>query len=82
MTDPIQFPIIVNAEEVTVTGHRLTFEEVVRFAFGAEAENPDKSFTVTYRKSAEAKHDGTLVEGQVVTIKEGTVFNVTPTTRS
>jgi hypothetical protein len=82
MTNAIQFQIIVNAEEVTVVGHRLTFEEVVRFAFGADAENPDKSFTVTYRKSAEAKHDGTLVEGQVVTIKEGTIFNVSSTTRS
>jgi ribosomal protein L13 len=82
MNTPDQFSIIVNAEEVTVTGHRLTYEEVVRFAFGAEAENPDKSFTVTYRKSAEAKHDGTLVEGQVVNIKKGTIFNVTSTTRS
>lgn len=77
-----QFAIIVNAQEVTVTSHRLSFDEVVRLAFGADAENPDKSFTVTYRKSAESKHDGTLVEGQSVTIKEGTVFNVSSTTRS
>jgi ribosomal protein L13 len=82
MSDAVEFVIIVNAEEVTVVGHRLTFEEVVRFAVGADAENPDKSFTVTYRKSAEAKHDGTLVEGQVVAIKAGTVFNVSSTTRS
>jgi multiubiquitin len=82
MSDPVQFPIIVNAEQVTVVGHRLTFDEVVRLAFGADAENPDKSFTVTYRKSAEAKHDGTLVAGQIVTIKEGTIFNVSSTTRS
>jgi hypothetical protein len=82
MSTAVQYPIIVNAEEVTVVGHKLTFEEVVRLAFGADAENPDKSFTVTFRKSAEAKHDGVLVEGQVVTIKEGTIFNVTATTRS
>jgi ribosomal protein L13 len=82
MNDSPQFDIIVNAEEVTVTGHRLTFEEVVRFAVGADAENPDKSFTVTYRKSAEDKHDGTLVEGQEVKIKVGTIFNVSSTTRS
>lgn len=82
MSNANEITIIVNAEEVMIAGHRLTYEEVVRFAFGAEAENPDKSFTVTYRKSAEAKHDGTLIEGQEVKVKEGTVFNVSSTTRS
>ena len=38
--------------------------------------------TVTYRNADSDRREGTLVEGQKVTIKNGTIFNVTATTRS
>ncbi len=77
-----EYAIVVNAQQFTVTTREVTFGQIVKLAFGAEADDPDKTFTITYRKSDDARHDGTLVEGGTVKVKNGTVFNVTSTTRS
>jgi len=77
-----EFNIIINAEQLTVTLREISFDEVVNLVLPGGASDPNKSFTITYRKSEEAKHDGTMVEGDTIKIKEGTVFNVTPTTKS
>jgi hypothetical protein len=76
------YAIVVNAQPFTVATREVTFAQIVKLAFGAEADDPDKTFTITYRKSDDARHDGTLVEGGTVKVKNGTVFNVTSTTRS
>lgn len=79
---PKTYNIIVNAQPHTVTDNRISFAEVVELAYGPEANDPNKTFTVTYRKSDNNKHDGTLAEGDSVKIKDGTIFSVTSTTRS
>lgn len=76
------FTIVVNATERTVTSKVITFDEVVNLAYPGGASDPNRSFSVTFRKSEESKHDGTMVEGDTIKIKDGTVFNVTPTTKS
>jgi hypothetical protein len=76
------FDIVVNAQRFTVQTRVLTFEQVVALAFPNEASDPNKTFTVTYRKSDEARHEGTLVAGHSAKVKDGTVFSVTFTTRS
>jgi hypothetical protein len=76
------FDIVVNGEPHTVEDARVTYEQVVRLGFAAEADDPNKTFTVTYRKAAGPSHDGKLVEGGSVEVKNGTVFNVTSTTKS
>ncbi|MEU5554077.1 multiubiquitin domain-containing protein [Micromonospora sp. NPDC047793] len=76
------YAIVVNAQPFTVTTREVTFAQIVKLAFGVEGDDPDKTFTITYRKSDNARHDGTLVEGGTVKVKNGTVFNVTSTTRS
>lgn len=76
------FDIVVNAEPHTVEDAQVTYTQVVRLAFAAEADDPNKTFTVTYRKAAGPAHDGKLVEGGTVEVKKGTVFNVTSTTKS
>ena len=76
------YDIVIDAQPFTVTHDELTFEEVVYLAYGEAADDPNKVFTVSYRKSAEHPHDGSLTAGETVTIKNGTVFSVTPTTRS
>ncbi|MFI6066945.1 multiubiquitin domain-containing protein [Micromonospora sp. NPDC051227] len=76
------YAIVVNAQPFTVATHEVTFAQIVKLAFGAQSDDPDKTFTITYRKSDNARHDGTLVEGGMVKVKNGTVFNVTSTTRS
>jgi hypothetical protein len=76
------YDIVVNAQQHTVANKEISFAEVVTLAYGADATNPDKTFTVSYRKSDNNKHDGTLAAGDSVKIKDGTVFSVTSTTRS
>ena len=80
--------ITVNARErVIPPGRRpgyadLSFGEVVRLAFDSPPSGPDIEFTVSYRDAAGRSPDGALLEGQSVTVKNGTVFNVSFTDRS
>jgi hypothetical protein len=75
-----QFKVIVNGRPKEVDRRELTFDEVVRLAFPGP-HGPNIVFTVTYRK-AEGNKEGTLVQGQNVEVKDGTVFNVTKTDKS
>ena len=78
---PEKFTIIVNAERKQVEKRVLTFYEVVVLAF----PNPDGSnfdYTVTYKKAVAPKHEGHLIDGGTVKIKNGTIFNVTRTNKS
>jgi len=77
-----QTTIIVNAEEKQVTIKELTFDQVVSLAFPNASKNDNRLYTVTYRRAAGEKPEGTLVEGGTVKVKEGMIFNVTATLKS
>ncbi len=79
---PKEFTIIVNGREHKVATDVLTFADVVKLAFPNPPPGDNVMFTVTYRNADSDRREGTLVEGQTVTIKNGTIFNVTATTRS
>ena len=74
--------IIINGREVAVTEHTLTFDQVVHLAFPNPPSGPNVTFTITYDHAPGPRHEGTLVEGGEVHIKERTIFNVTPTDKS
>ena len=76
------YKIVVNAEEVTVHQHTLTFDEIVKIAFPNPPSGMDPEFTVTFEKAESRPHQGTLSEGQSVTVRDGTIFDVTHTNRS
>ena len=76
-----QYTIIVNTRPKKVDDRELTFAEVVALAFPG-ATDPDVTFTVTYHRAAGPQHEGNLSEGGTVTIKDGTIFDVTRTRRS
>jgi hypothetical protein len=76
------FTIIVNGRQKQVLDHVLTFDQVVKLAFDDLPPGENVIFTVTYSRAAGPKLAGTLVEGQTVKIKDGTVFNVTATDKS
>lgn len=76
------FTIIVNAQEKQVTGKELSFEQVVALAFPDGPRGGNRIYTVTYRRGEGKKPEGTLVAGESVKIKEGMIFNVTPTDKS
>ncbi len=79
---PKQFTIIVNGREKKVTTDELSYEQVLDLAYNNNPPSgPNIVITVTYRNAEENKQ-GTLVAGQTVEIRNGTIFNVTATDKS
>lgn len=75
-----EIDIVINGEATTVTEKEMTFDEIVRLAFPNGPFGSSIRYTVTY--TDKHGHDGSLVEGQSVHVKEGMVFNVGNTDRS
>lgn len=72
--------IVINGRHREVPGPKVSYEELVKLAFPDDQPNPDLVYTVAYVNPH--GHDGTLVAGQDVHVKEGMCFNVTKTNRS
>lgn len=77
-----EYTIIVNGREKIVTEKELSFAEVVALAFDNPPQGPNIVITITYRRGEGNKPEGILVEGEIVKIKEGMIFNVTATDKS
>lgn len=73
--------IIVNGQRKEVKKEKISFEELVVLAFGSMGGG-NTIYTITYRKGEVPKHEGSLVAGESVKVKEGMIFNVTPTDKS
>lgn len=78
---PVEIEIIVNTRPRLVRGPTVTFEQIVELAFPGPHE-ANVTFSMTYRKAASKPHAGELGAHGSVTIKQGTVFNVTRTVQS
>ncbi len=75
--------IIVNGRRKEVHKRRLTFAEVVRLAFPDAPTSDSIIYTVAYRNGGNERHpEGTIVAGESVRIKDGTIFDVTATDKS
>lgn len=75
--------IIVNGARRETSEKRLSFEDVIKLAFGQYDAADNVAYTVTYSyKKGHHNDKGILVAGDSVMVKEGMVFNVTKTTRS
>lgn len=74
------FSIVVNAREKKVSSQELSFAQVVALADNLPT-GANVIYTVTF-KNADGHKEGTLVAGQTVTIKNGTIFNVSATSQS
>ena len=75
--------IIVNGVRHEVKDKKLSFEEIVKLAFGQYDAADNVAYTVTYSyKKGHHNDKGILVAGDSVKVKEGMVLNVTKTTRS
>jgi hypothetical protein len=76
------FTIIVNAEEHNWPQHEITFEQVIELGFPGKPQTDTLTYSVMYRKGEDRK-DGILSAGQPpVKVKDGMIFDVTPTDRS
>lgn len=73
--------IVVNGRRKFVTSKTISFEQVVALADGMPT-GPDVTYTVTYHRGNGNRPEGTMTAGDIVRVKEGMVFNVTPTNKS
>jgi Multiubiquitin len=76
------FSITVNAQKKEVVETKLTFDDVVKLAFSIPPNGQNIMFTIKYRNGPRINPKGSLLEGQSVRIKNGMIFDVTPTDRS
>jgi hypothetical protein len=74
--------IIVNARRRTVSGRKISFEQVVRLAFPNGPPTPQTVYTVAYSNGPPRNPEGTMVPGRTVRIRDDMVFDVTETSRS
>lgn len=77
-----EIEIIVNGRQVVVTERELSFIQVVRLAFENATINDTTIYTVTYKRGEGNRPEGTMVNGDVVKVKAGMIFNVFATNKS
>lgn len=74
--------IIVNGEQKSVPSRDVSFDEVTKLAY-PDSDPSTTTFTVLFYKADNEKHEGSMVEGDVVKVhKQGSSFNVTRSIRS
>lgn len=76
------FRLVVNLEEKFVIHKKQSFDDIVKLAFPEPPPGPAPDYTVGYRKGPHANPKGSLVQGQTVKVKDGMIFDVTPTDKS
>jgi Multiubiquitin len=76
------FTIVVNGRQKRWAEEEISFAQVVALAFETPPTGPNVIFTVTYLNGGGKRPDGTLVTGNSVRVKNGMIFNVTPTDKS
>ncbi|MCU1248445.1 MAG: hypothetical protein JWQ49_1474 [Edaphobacter sp.] len=76
------YKIIVNTRPKEVFTPKLTFWEVVKLAFPDASPSQTKIYTVTYKRGPSSNPEGSMVDGETVHLKDGMLFNVTPTDKS
>lgn len=76
-----KFEIIVNGKPKPWREDTISYSQVVDLAF-PPPHKPTEVFTVQYSHGPKDYPQGTMVEGQSVTIKSGMIFDVTRTDKS
>lgn len=74
-----EFTIFVNSREHIVTGKEISYEAVVKLAFGGYNEN--MVYTVSYQR-AQGNKEGFLTKGDSINFKNEMIFDVTATDKS
>lgn len=78
----VEHTIIVNARPKTVSGRKISFEQVVKLGFPSGPPTAQTIYTVAYSNGPPRNPEGKMVPGQKVKIRDGMVFDVTETSRS
>lgn len=76
-----QVTIVVNGRAKKWAKDKISYDELVALSGLPPPSGPNPGFTITYHNGP-GHHDGTVVPGQSVEVRNGMVFNVTPTNQS
>lgn len=79
---PRLYHLIVNAQAKTVATRTVTYGEVVALAFPEPITGPNIIYTVGFEDGPRQNPSGSLVPRGTVRVKDGMIFDVTPTDRS
>ena len=82
VTRTIQIAIKVNSRERVVDHRVLTYWEVVKVAYPEAVPSDQIIYSIDYASGPHQNPNGSLVDTQSVTVKEGMKFYVTPTDKS
>jgi len=74
--------VIVNAREKPWSKDTISFDEVVVLQYGSITHNSRIIYTVNYAKGVPSKPEGSMVKGDVISVKNKMIFNVTQTNKS
>jgi hypothetical protein len=74
--------IVVNGQERRITTTTVTYEEIVALAFPVPPVGQNIMYTVSYDDGPHSNPSGSLTAGGKVKVKDGMIFNVTPTDKS
>ena len=79
---PKTYTIYVNGQEKTVTTKTVTYEQIVKLAFPNPIAGQNIIYTVGYEDGSHKNPSGSLMPGGKVYVKDGMIFDVTPTDKS
>ena len=79
---PKSYTIYVNGQEKTVTTKTVTYEQIVKLAFPSPIAGRNIIYTVGYEDGPYKNPSGSLMPGGNIDVKDGMIFDVTPTDKS
>jgi len=79
---PKTYQIFVNGQEKVVTTKWVTYAEIVALAFPNPPTGPNIIYAVGYEDGPPKNPSGSLMTGGQVRVKDGMIFDVTPTDKS
>ncbi|MBS1993460.1 MAG: multiubiquitin domain-containing protein [Cyanobacteria bacterium SZAS LIN-3] len=79
---PKTYTVYVNGQAKTILTKRASYEEIVKLAFPNPINGQNIRYTVGYEDGPPVNPSGSLMPGHKVKVKDGMIFNVTPTDKS
>ncbi|KQY56179.1 hypothetical protein ASD11_14965 [Aeromicrobium sp. Root495] len=71
--------LMINGRAREWNDKEISFEELVGLAYPNPPQGSNIEYTITFRRGNGNKPEGSLKAGQSVKVKEGMIFDVTPT---
>ncbi|MFC6860727.1 multiubiquitin domain-containing protein [Zunongwangia atlantica] len=74
--------VIVEGDPKAWSKETISFDEVVMLEYGSISKNPNVIYTVNYFNGVPSKPEGSMVKGDVISVKNKMIFNVGCTDKS